>query len=204
MRTFLIRAFSYIVGLMIVSFGVTLTILAGLGAGPWDALNVGLAHQTPFTVGNWVIFVGIILIIINAILTKSRPVIVSLLTIFLIGYFIDFWLLIVFPNIVFNGFWIQLLILLGGVVIIACGASVYLQAEFAIIPIDGFMFAVRDLFKVKLMVAKTITEVTALVAAFLVGGPIGVGTLIVTFSIGPLIQWFFPRVERKLNWKGAH
>ncbi|WP_332630911.1 YczE/YyaS/YitT family protein [Halalkalibacter flavus] len=201
MKSLFIRSFSYLVGLMIVSFGVTLTILAGLGAGAWDALNVGLAHKTPFSVGNWVIFVGIILIVVNSVLTRSQPILVSLITIFIIGYFIDFWLLIVFPHTLIDNFIIQLLTLLVGVVILACGASIYMQAKFALIPIDGFMFALRDVLGVKIMVAKTIAEVTALVGAFLVGGPIGIGTLIVTFSIGPLIQWFYPRFEKRLKWE---
>ncbi|MCL7749349.1 YczE/YyaS/YitT family protein [Halalkalibacter alkaliphilus] len=201
MKSLFIRSFSYLFGLMIVSFGVTLTILAGLGAGAWDALNVGLAHKTPFSVGNWVIFVGIILIVVNSVLTRSKPILVSLITILIIGYFIDFWLLIVFPNSLINEFFLQVVILLVGVVIMACGASIYMQAKFALIPIDGFMFALRDVLGVKIMAAKTIAEVIALVAAVIVGGPIGLGTIIVTFSIGPLIQWFYPHFEKRLNWE---
>jgi uncharacterized membrane protein YczE len=181
-----------------------MTILAGLGTGAWDALNVGLAMKTPFTVGNWVIFIGIILIFLNALLTRSRPVVSSLLTIFVLGYFIDFWLIIVFQHTLFSGFLLQFMILLLGIVILAFGVSIYLQAEFALLPIDGFMFAIRNLLGVKLMIAKTIAELIALVAAFLFGGPIGLGTILVTFLLGPLIQWFFPRVEKKLNWKAIH
>ncbi|MFC0557488.1 YczE/YyaS/YitT family protein [Halalkalibacter alkalisediminis] len=201
MKSVMIRALSYIGGLLIVSFGVTLTILAGLGAGAWDALNVGLAIQTRFSVGNWVIFVGIILIGVNALLTRTKPVVHSLLTILILGYFIDFWLIIVFNDMLFSGFMLQMIILLIAIVVIAFGASIYMQAEFALIPIDGFMFAIRDVLGVKLMVAKTIAELIALVAAFIVGGPIGIGTILVTFLIGPLIQFFFPRIEKRINWK---
>ncbi|WP_227937998.1 YczE/YyaS/YitT family protein [Alkalihalobacillus deserti] len=204
MRSVIIRALSYTGGLLIVSFGVTLTILAGLGAGAWDALNVGLAIQTRFSVGNWVIFVGIILIGLNALLTRTKPVVHSLLTIFILGYFIDFWLIIVFNDTLFSGFMLQMIILLLGIVLIAFGASIYMQAEFALIPIDAFMFVLRDVLGVNLMVAKTIAELTALVAAFFVGGPIGIGTILVTFLIGPLIQFFFPRIEKRINWKATH
>ena len=204
MKSVMIRALSYIGGLLIVSFGVTLTILAGLGAGAWDALNVGLANQTRFSVGNWVIFVGIILIGVNALLTRTRPVIHSLLTIFILGYFIDFWLIIVFNDTFFSGFLLQLIILLLGIVVLAFGASIYMQAEFALIPIDGLMFAIRDVLGVKLMGAKTIAELIALIAAFIAGGPIGIGTILVTFLIGPLIQYFFPRIEKRINWKSIH
>ncbi|MFC0471183.1 YitT family protein [Halalkalibacter kiskunsagensis] len=204
MKAKLIRALSYGGGLLIVSFGITMTILADLGTGAWDALNVGLAMKTPFTVGNWVIFIGIILIIVNALITRSRPIVLSLLTIVLLGYFIDFWLIVVFQHTLFSGLLLQLMILLLGIVILAFGASIYLQAEFALLPIDGFMFAIRDLLGVKIMIAKTIAELIALIVAFLFGGPIGVGTILVTFLLGPLIQWFFPRVGKKLNWKTAH
>ncbi|GAE26357.1 hypothetical protein JCM9140_2412 [Halalkalibacter wakoensis JCM 9140] len=201
MKAFYIRALSYSVGLIIVSFGVALTILANLGAGPWDALNVGLAHLTPFSVGNWVIIVGVILIIVNALLTKSKPVLVSLLSIFIVGIFIDFWLLVVFPTFYVQELILQVVMMIFGIVVLAFGASLYMQAEFALIPIDGFMFAIRDVLGVKLMVAKTIGELTALTAAFLVGGPIGIGTLLVTFLIGPLIQLFFPQWQKRINWK---
>ncbi|WP_332691515.1 YczE/YyaS/YitT family protein [Halalkalibacter lacteus] len=203
MKSTLIRVLCYGGGLLIVSFGITITILAGLGTGAWDALNVGLAIKTPFSVGNWVIFVGIILIILNALITRARPIVVSLLTIILLGYFIDFWLIVVFQHTLFSGLVLQLMMLLLGIVILAFGASIYLQAEFALLPIDGFMFAIKDLLGVKLMIAKTIAELIALVAAFLFGGPIGLGTIIVTFLLGPLIQWFFPRIGKKLNWKTA-
>ncbi|ARK28993.1 YczE/YyaS/YitT family protein [Halalkalibacter krulwichiae] len=203
MKSVLIRALSYTGGLLIVSFGVTLTILAGLGAGAWDALNVGLANSTRFSVGNWVIFVGMILIIINALLTKSKPVIHSLITILILGYFIDFWLIFVFNDSLFSGMGLQVVILLIGIVVLAFGASIYMQAEFALIPIDAFMFAIRHVLGVNLMIAKTIGELVALIAAFIVGGPIGIGTVFVTFLIGPLIQFFFPRVGKRLDWKAA-
>lgn len=203
MKPVLIRIMSYLGGLLILSFGITLTILAGLGTGAWDALNVGLANRTVFSVGNWVIFIGVLLIILNALLSRSKPEVLSLVTVILMGYFIDFWLLIVFENSMFSGLALQIIVLLVGAAILAFGISIYLQAEFAVIPIDRFMFVLRDLLGVRVMVAKTIAELIALFAAFLAGGPIGLGTILVTFLIGPMIQWFYPRVEKRINWKAA-
>lgn len=201
MNPVIIRILSYLGGLAIVSFGVSLTIIAGLGVGAWDALNVGLANLTQFTVGNWVIIIGVILIFINGLLSKSRPQFLSIITVVLIGYFIDFWLLIVFRDVLFGEFFLQLSILFLGTVIIAFGAAIYLQAKFAVIPIDGLMLVVRDRFQVNFLVAKTATELLALIFAFIVGGPIGIGTVIVTFLIGPLIQWFYPIIEKRIHWQ---
>ncbi|WP_100371785.1 YczE/YyaS/YitT family protein [Bacillus sp. FJAT-45037] len=190
------RGLVYVVGLIILSFGITMTILAGLGAGAWDALNVGLSMVTPFTVGNWVIFVGLLLIGLNALLSKSRPEIFSILTIVILGFFIDFWLIIVFDNVFLTGLILQFIVLAIGIVLMALGIATYLQAKFAVIPIDRFMFVLQGLFGVKLMIAKTIAEVSALILAFVVGGPIGLGTILVTFLIGPSIQFFYPKLEK--------
>ncbi|TWI54437.1 YczE/YyaS/YitT family protein [Halalkalibacter nanhaiisediminis] len=203
MKPVLIRIMSYLGGLLILSFGITLTILAGLGTGAWDALNVGLASMTVYSVGNWVIFIGILLILINALLSKSKPELLALVTVIILGYFIDFWLLVVFDNSLFSGLGLQIVVLLIGAVIIAFGIAVYLQAEFAVIPIDRFMFVLKDLLGVNVMLAKTVAEVIALLAAFLVGGPIGIGTVVVTFLIGPLIQLFYPHVKKRVNWRTA-
>lgn len=193
------RILFYIIGLLITSLGVSLTIKADLGAGAWDALNVGLSTTIGFTVGTWVIIVGIILIIINAILMKSRPEYLAVIPIFLMGPFIDFWLLIAYPNWEPEGFGYQFLILLLGLTGLSIGISIYLQAKFPLIPIDNFMIALKSRLSINLGFAKTIGELTALLFAFIFKGPIGIGTIIVTFLIGPLIQMFFPRFEALLK-----
>ena len=200
---FLNRSIFYIVGLFLVSFGVSLTIKADLGAGAWDALNVGLAEVIGLTVGTWIIIVGIILIFLNAFLQKKRPEILAVLPIFLVGAFVDFWLLFILNNWNPSGFSLQLIILIAGVAALSCGIATYLQADFPIIPIDQFMISIHKRLGVSLGIAKTIGELTALLLAFLFKGPIGIGTIIVTISIGPLVQIFLPKVER-LKTKGEH
>ncbi|MBE4910590.1 membrane protein [Bacillus luteolus] len=195
----ILRILFYIIGLLVTSLGVSLTIKADLGAGAWDALNVGLSTTVGFTVGTWVIIVGIILIIVNALLMKVRPEYLAVIPIFLMGPFIDFWLLIAFPNWEPEGFIYQLIILLLGLLGLSMGISIYLQAKFPLIPIDNFMVAIKSRLPINLGMAKTIGEITALLFAFLFKGPIGLGTIIVTFLIGPLIQVFFPRFENLLK-----
>ncbi|MDE5414739.1 YczE/YyaS/YitT family protein [Alkalihalobacterium chitinilyticum] len=190
------RAFCYLIGLFILAVGITFTIISNLGAGAWDALSVGLSVRFGLTVGTWVILIGVILIIVNALIAWSRPEIHSLLTVIILGYFIDFWLVIVFQDIRLNELPVQAAVLLSGVTLMGLGISTYLQADFAIIPIDRLMLNLKQLLRLPLMGAKTVAEIIALVAALLVGGPIGVGTIIVTLSIGPLIQVFYKRVKR--------
>lgn len=186
------RFLFYIIGLVIVSFGVSLTIKADLGAGAWDALNVGLSNVIGLTVGSWVIIVGLVLIFLNAYLLKTKPEFLAAFTIVIVGFLIDFWLLFVLKNWTPTNNYVVLGI---GLVTLSIGISIYLQAKFPLIPIDNLMIALKARLKINLMVAKTIGEITALLLAFLFNGPIGIGTLLITFLIGPMIQLLFPLFE---------
>ncbi|KAA0544917.1 membrane protein [Bacillus sp. BGMRC 2118] len=191
-----IRMIFYLVGLTILSMGISLTIKSDMGAGPWDALNVGLSNTIGLTVGSWVIIVGSILIIINGFLLKVRPDFLAILTIVLIGFIIDFWLIFVFAHLEPVGIVQKLIILVIGLIALAFGIATYLQANYPLSPIDRFMMGIRYRLKVNLMVAKTLGELTALVLAFIFKGPIGIGTIIVALMVGPFIQIFAPRLER--------
>ena len=196
---FFYRVLFFIMGLSILSFGVSLTIKAGLGTGAWDALNVGLSETVGLTPGSWVVIVGIILIFVNAALVKRKPDLAAVITLLITGILIDFWILRVFDELVVTGYVKQFAMFLLGMVTLSLGLAIYLQAKLPLIPIDNFMMALRERFGLNLMVAKTLGEVIALSAAFIFNGPIGIGTLIVTFAIGPLIQFFFPFFEKLLN-----
>ncbi|MDR4887915.1 membrane protein [Fredinandcohnia sp. QZ13] len=189
----------FCIGLFILALGISLMIMADIGAGAWDALNVGLSETVGLTVGNWVMIVGILVMFVNALLLRARPVFLSIGTIILIGFFIDFWLLIALDEWNLEGFVVKVLTFLGGLVVASLGIAIYLQAKFPLSPLDNFMLAISSRFKLKFGISKTIAEATGLILALLVGGPIGIGTLVVTFGIGPIIQFFFPYCERLME-----
>lgn len=192
-----IRVFFYLIGLFFMGLGVTLTIKANLGAGAWDALNVGLSNAIGLTVGSWVFIVGVILIFINALITKGKPKFLAIITILLIGFFVDFWLLVVFEQVEFDGMIQRTISLLFGILFIAIGVAMYLQTKFPANPIDQLMISLHERFHINFMVAKTIGEVVALLLAFIFQGPIGLGTIIITFLIGPIIQLFNKPVAKR-------
>ena len=197
---FFIRFLFFIIGLTVMTFGVCMTIkVADIGVGAWDALNVVLTEKVGLSVGKWVMIDGAILIFVNALLVKRKPDFLSFLTIIVIGSLVDFWLMTVFDLFTVNQFIAKLGMLLVGILIIGFGASIYLQAKFPQSPIDNFMLAIKERFKVNLMMAKTIGEITALIPAFILKGPISYGTIIITFTVGPAIQLFFPYFEKLMQ-----
>lgn len=191
----------YLIGLLILTLGITLTIKADIGVGSWDALHVGLYQLTDISVGKWVMITGAIISLINAFLMRQMPTIWPFFTIIIVGLFIDGWLWVTHMFIFEEMIW-RISLFAIGLIIISLGLSIYLQSKWAPNPIDQLMFAISQRTGFNLTISKTIGEVTALFLALLVNGPIGWGTLIITFLIGPLIQFFYHRIQplyRQLN-----
>ncbi|WP_236838791.1 YczE/YyaS/YitT family protein [Caldalkalibacillus salinus] len=184
---------------MILALGITFVIKSGLGAGAWDALHVGLSETFGPTVGTFVVIVGLILIVTNALILWHKPQILPIITIFILGAFIDFWNLWVFGPFMPEPLFYRAIVFAGGMLGMAVGIAIYLQAQFALIPIDGFMLAIKARFNVSLRMGKTIAEMVALILAFIFSGPIGVGTFIITFFIGFFIQFFHQRIQGLLR-----
>lgn len=193
---FIYRFLFYIVGLFIISFGASLTIKANVGAGAWDALNVGLSRLTGLSVGTFVIIVGITLMFVNASIVKRRPDFFALFTIFILGPLIDFWMIVVLGQFAPSQLLVKVLFLVLGLLIIGLGVAIYLQPKFPLNPIDNLMMSLNERFGISIPIAKTICEALALVLALLAKGPIGLGTFICLILIGPFIQLFVPTFEK--------
>ncbi|WP_102347772.1 YczE/YyaS/YitT family protein [Bacillus sp. Marseille-P3661] len=195
MNNFLQRLFMYLSGIVIIAFSIALIVKVDVGAGAWDALNVGLSQVIGFTVGTWVFIIGFLLIFFNAWLMKVKPQYLAMITVVINGLVIDFWLYIVFQNIYIESLYVRVGLFIIGTITLAIGISMYLQAKFPPVPIDNLMIAIQRRTGVNLMIAKTIGEISALVLALIFQGPIGFGTIVITLLLGPIIQFFFPKFE---------
>ena len=196
MKSKMIIGLFYIVGLTFLSLGISTMILANLGAGAWDAMYVGLSDISGLSVGTWILLVGILLILVNSLLLKKIPEFLAVITILIIGALIDFWLLIVFSGFSLSDLSMRILLFIGSILIIALGISFYLQSNFARNPMDTLMMAIQVRTGKSLAFSKTVMEVIVLIIALIIGGPIGIGTVIVTLLIGPLIQLFYSPVTK--------
>lgn len=189
---FAIRLLFYIIGILILTFGIALTIEANLGASPIDALLVGLHNSFGLTVGSWEYIIAIFLLIINSIIVGKRPQLLALSTAILVGIGIDFWLKIFAPTDIFTGIWINIFALMFGTFLCSVGIATYLQADFLPSPFDETMLVISQKFKLSLFVAKTILMTFFLILAFLFNGPVAIGTIIILIISGPIIGWAFP------------
>lgn len=193
MYNLMMRILFYPSGLIIKSLGIALMLSSHVGTDAWNGLYAGMSYQLGWTVGTWVILVGILIILLNAYLKREKPDLFSLLTVFILGVCIDFWLsvLSVYPDNRFEQmitFWI-------GLLCTCFGISVYVQGQFALTPCDDLMYILCRRFGFSLSVSKTLTDGCALVLALMLKGPISLGTVMYTFLSGPLIHFFIHQIK---------
>lgn len=165
----------YILGIFILTLGISLTIQSNLGTSPFDALLVGLSINVGLTVGSWEIIVALILICCNAFLKRQRPEVLGLVTAFITGIGIDMWLFLL-HNLITPELWLTKLICFGiGLVVIGLGTAIYLQTNFAPIPIDRLTLIIQELTKTNVLFSRTAIYLLFLIMAIVFSGPIGIG-----------------------------
>jgi uncharacterized membrane protein YczE len=172
----------------LLGFAITLTIRADLGLAPWDVLHQGISRQTGVPIGTVGILVGLV-VLLAWIPLGERIGLGTLLNIVLIGASIDLTLLVVPETSSTAWRWAELLV---GTFLLGPGVALYLSCGLGAGPRDGIMTALVDR-GLPLRPIRTAMEVTVLVAGFALGGTIGVGTVLLAFTIGPNIHHFLHR-----------
>lgn len=180
----------FVTGMIILSLGVTLTIKGRLlGLAPWDVLHYGLWQTFGLTIGTWAILVGAVIVIFTAVALKRLPKVGVYINMFTIGIFIDIFNYLL-PDV--NGWIMHTLIFTAGLFVMAFGIAFYITPNLGAGPRDTLMLFFIEKFNLKLSSARNMMEIFALLAGFLLGGPVFIGTIIIVFLLGRLIEKFLP------------
>lgn len=187
----------FIIGLAVLACGVSLTIKGqSFGVGSWDVLHVGLYKNLGLTIGTWSIILGLLIVIISSIVLKEIPKIGTIMNMLLTGTFIDFFNYII-PDVHTTS--AQLLCFIAGIIILGIGDAIYITADLGAGPRDSLMLIAVDKLKLSITTARTGMEFIVAVAGYLIGGPIGLGTVIMVFALGPVIQYSMKYTQQFYN-----
>lgn len=195
----------YILGILILALGVTMTLLSNLGAGGWDALTANIAKLTGIQVGTGTFILGIILVFLTSILERKKPNLYALLVSYITGIFINFWYYTVFNQMELERFGIRLLLVVVGVIIIGIGCAMIFVTNYPKNHTETFIFAVAKKLKIIYRTSKVGMDSSALILALMLGWVlkdfrnIGIGTILNTFCTGYIIHFLLPGIEKIYN-----
>ena len=187
-----------ITGLAFFGFGITLFLRANLGLAPWDIFHKGLSEKLDISIGLVIEGVGLLLLLLWIPL-RQRPGVGTILNALEIGFVVNLTKpLIGEPDLLV----IRALMVVAGVLVIGLGSALYIGAGLGSGPRDGLMLGLSKYSikgrQISIRVARTVVELTVMVAGLFLGGSIGIGTLIFMVGIGPLVQLVLPRFEMRL------
>lgn len=174
-------------GLFIFALGVHLTIRANLGLAPWDCLGMGIANHTPLNYGLSMTAMAVIILIID-VLMKEKIGCGTIIDALLTGNFVQLFNDIdPFPETksVFFG----ILIIIAGLALMAIGQYFYMKSAQCCGPRDALLVGLgKRLHKLPIGAVQIILWGTVLFVGWLLGGPVGIGTIVSTFGSGIVMQ----------------
>ena len=185
-----IRLLRCLTGLVLLGVGLALTVAADLGVAPWDVLHQGLSERLGITIGTASTGVGVLILLLWLPL-RERPGLGTVLNVFVIGTTMDLTLAVVDTP---GSSWGQMSLLVLGVWLWGPGSGLYLGVDLGAGPRDGLMtgLARRGL---RVGPVRSGIEATALLSGFLLGGSVGIGTVVFAVGVGPNVAWWLPRLR---------
>ena len=176
-----------VAGLLVFAFGVHLTIYANIGLAPWDCLGMGIAKHTPFNYGISMTVMAVIILLIDVLL-KEKIGFGTIIDALVTGNFVQMFNSVnPFPE--NDQLWLGIVIMLVGFVFMALGMWIYMKAEQCCGPRDSLLVGLgKRMPKIPIGIVEVLLWAVVLLIGYLLGGPVGIGTIISTFGAGLVMQ----------------
>src|SRR4051812_4742706 len=183
------RLVRLVVGLLLCGTGVALMIDADLGLAPWDVLHQGIADHTGLAIGTVAIIVGFV-VLLAWIPLHERYGLGTVLNVLIIGLTINV-LLEVLPAEPPMG--VRVAFLVVGTFLFGPGSGFYIGVKLGPGPRDGLMTAIAARGH-SVRIVRTVIEVSVLAIGFVLGGSVGVGTVLFAVTVGPNVHFWLDRL----------
>ena len=176
------------IGITIMSLGISLTVWAKVwGVSPWDTFHLGLVNSFGLNFGQIVQLVGAVAIVLGALL-GVMPRLGTILNMLIVGWLANFFLGL-FPSDLLGELNIfSFLIFIVGIIFSGVGTGLYITADVGIGPRDSIMIGLNRKFGIRIAYARTSLEITVVILGFLLAGPIGIGTVLFSLTIGFVVE----------------
>jgi uncharacterized membrane protein YczE len=180
------RVLRLLAGLWLYGVAIALMIEGALGASPWDVFHLGVSRHVPFSFGVVMILAAFV-VLLGWIPLRQMPGLGTVANTLLLGPFADFNLALIGTP---ETLPLRCLYLIGGVVVCAFATALYVGAQLGPGPRDGLMTGLARRTGWSIRRVRTIIEVSVLAVGVLLGGTVGVGTIVFALGVGPVTQYF--------------
>jgi uncharacterized membrane protein YczE len=181
------------VGLVVYGLGCALEVRGNLGLDPWDVFHQGLSRHLHLAIGTVVIVVGAAVLLLWWPL-RQWPGLGTVSNVIFVGVAMNASLALIPYS---AALWVRIPEMVGGIGVLGVATGMYIGAAFGPGPRDGLMTGLARRTGHSIRFVRTILEVTVLAGGWLLGGTVGIGTVLFAVSIGPLAQFFLPVFERR-------
>lgn len=177
-----------LVGLVLYGISLGLMVRGALGPAPWDVLHLGMTEHLPLSLGGALVLTSV-LVMVLWIPLREMPGIGTVANALILGPSADATLAVLDQP---DALMARLALLVGGVLLCALATAMYVGAQFGRGPRDGLMTGLVRRTGLSLRLVRTSLEVSVVVIGVLLGGPLGLGTVLFALTIGPLTQLLLP------------
>jgi len=183
-----LRLTQLVVGVALYGVSLGMMIRAALGVAPWDMLHLGLTQRLPLDLAAAVMLTSVV-VMLGWIPLREKPGIGTIVNTLVVGPSADLSLHVIpSPTMLVA----RLALLVGGVLLCALASAMYIGAQFGRGPRDGLMTGLVRRTGLSMRLVRTSIEASVVVLGLLLGGPLGLGTVLFAVGIGPLTQWMLP------------
>ena len=181
-----------VIGLFLFGLGEAIIIASGSGVSPWTVLAQGISSKTDLSIGMATFLISIFILIFWVPL-KQIPGIGTILNAIIIASAIDLTLdFIPKPELIY----LKILQASFGILIVGIGSGIYLISNLGPGPRDGLMIGLQQKTNTSIPLIRTVIEITAVTVGWLLGGIVGIGTILFVFGIGPCVGVGLTLVEK--------
>ena len=173
-------------GLVLYGLSMAMLVRADLGLDPWDVLHQGLSHYLPLSFGMVTIVVGA-LVLLLWIPLQQKPGLGTVSNVVVIGLAADFGLWLFSSPADLAG---RIVLMVSAIVLNGMAGAIYIGSQLGPGPRDGLMTGLATRTGRSLRLVRVTIEVSVLAVGVLLGGTVGVGTVLYALAIGPLVQFF--------------
>lgn len=173
-------------GLVLYGISMAMLVRANLGLDPWDVLHQGLSHYLPLSFGTVTIIVGAVVLLLWIPL-RQKPGLGTVSNVIVIGLAADLGLWLISPP---DDLVVRVLMMVSAVVLNGMAGAIYIGSQLGPGPRDGLMTGLAARTGRSLRLVRVSIEVTVLIIGVLLGGTVGIGTVLYAVAIGPLVQFF--------------